>query len=51
MNDAVNGYPKEGKLVSVIDGSDGIMSALNGNPAGITSIEYAPEGGAAGMAT
>jgi hypothetical protein len=51
MNDAVNGYPKEGKLVSVIDGSDGIMSTLNGNPAGVTSIEYVPQGGAAGMAT
>ena len=51
MNDAVNGHPKEGKLISVIDGSDGMMSTLNGNPAGVTSIEYAPEGGAAGMAT
>lgn len=51
MNDAVNGYPKEGKLISVIDGSDGVMSTLNGNPAGVTSIEYAPQGGAAGMAT
>ena len=51
MNDAVNGHPKEGKLISVIDGSDGIMSTLNGNPAGVTSIEYAPQGGAAGMAT
>ncbi len=51
INDAVNGYPKEGKLISVIDGSDGIMSTLNGNPAGVTSIEYAPQGGAAGMAT
>tara|TARA_Y100001938_G_C7967780_1_gene367729 strand:- start:52 stop:765 length:714 start_codon:yes stop_codon:yes gene_type:complete len=52
MNDACNAYPRDGRLISVIDGSDGIMSTLHpDNPAGITSIEYAPEGGAAGMAT
>ena len=52
INDACNAYPKDGRLISVIDGSDGIMSTLHkGNPAGITSIEYAPQGGAAGMAT
>ena len=52
INDACNAYPRAGRLISVIDGSDGIMSTLHkGNPAGITSIEYAPQGGAAGMAT
>tara|TARA_R100001510_G_C7587956_1_gene158621 strand:+ start:123 stop:836 length:714 start_codon:yes stop_codon:yes gene_type:complete len=52
LNDACNAYPKDGKLIKVIDGSDGIMSTFHpGNPAGITSIEYAPQGGAAGMAT
>ena len=52
MNDACNAFPKEGKLVTVIDLSFGQTNILGGsNPAGITSIEYAPEGGAAGMAT
>jgi hypothetical protein len=55
MNDACNAYPKDGRIISVIDGSDGIMSTLHkGNPAGITSIEYEPSGGhgnATGMAT
>jgi len=52
MNDAVNGYPREGKLISVIDGHDGYVRTLDkNNAAGITTIEYAPQGGAAGMAT
>ena len=51
INDACNGYPKEGKLISVYDGHDGIVTSLNNNPAAITLMEYAPEGGAAGMAT
>ena len=52
MNDACNAFPKEGKLISVIDLGFGETTILGGaNPASITSIEYAPEGGAAGMAT
>ena len=52
MNDACNAFPKEGKLISVIDLGFGETNILGGdNPASITSIEYAPEGGAAGMAT
>lgn len=52
MNDACNAFPKEGKLISVIDLGFGETKILGGaNPASITSIEYAPEGGAAGMAT
>jgi hypothetical protein len=52
MNDACNAFPKEGKLISVIDLGFGETNVLGGaNPASITSIEYAPEGGAAGMAT
>ena len=52
MNDACNAFPKEGRLVSVIDLGFGETNILGGeNPASITSIEYAPEGGAAGMAT
>lgn len=55
INDACNAYPKDGRLINVIDGSDGIMSTLHaGNPAGITSIEYTPHGGhgaSVGMAT
>ena len=55
MNDAVNGYPREGKLISVIDGHDGYVKTLDkNNAAGVTTIEFLPEGGlgnAAGMAT
>ena len=52
MNNACNAFPKEGRLVSVIDLGFGKTEILGGsNPASITSIEYAPEGGAAGMAT
>lgn len=49
INDACNGYPKEGKLISVIDGSDGktgdaaCMPGLRG--AGITSMVFLPEPG------
>ena len=51
INDACNAYPKDGRLIKVYDGHDGIISSLNGNPASITMMEYAPQGGAAGMAT
>ena len=51
INDACNGYPKDGRIISVYDGHDGVVTALNANPAAITLMEYAPEGGAAGMAT
>ena len=52
MNDACNAFPRDGRLVSVIDLGFGETNILGGsNPASITSIEYAPEGGAAGMAT
>lgn len=52
MNDACNAFPRDGRLVTVIDLGFGETNILGGsNPAGITSIEYAPEGGAAGMAT
>jgi hypothetical protein len=51
INDACNGYPKDGRMISVYDGHDGIVTSLNNNPAAITLMEYAPQGGAAGMAT
>lgn len=51
INDACNAYPKDGRIIKVYDGHDGVISTLNGNPATITMMEYAPEGGAAGMAT
>tara|TARA_R110002012_G_scaffold9409_1_gene43315 strand:- start:9 stop:713 length:705 start_codon:yes stop_codon:yes gene_type:complete len=52
MNDACNAFPKDGRLVSVIDLGFGETNILGGaNPASITSIEYAPEGTVAGMAT
>ena len=51
INDACNGYPKDGRMISVYDGHDGVVTSLNNNPAAITLMEYAPQGGAAGMAT
>tara|TARA_R100001463_G_scaffold22897_1_gene54918 strand:+ start:2279 stop:2986 length:708 start_codon:yes stop_codon:yes gene_type:complete len=51
INDACNAYPRDGRLIKVYDGHDGVISSLNGNPAAITMMEYAPEGGAVGMAT
>ena len=51
INDACNAYPKDGRLIKVYDGHDGQITSLNSNPAAITLIEYASEGGAAGMAT
>tara|TARA_R110002020_G_scaffold475384_1_gene709815 strand:- start:46 stop:753 length:708 start_codon:yes stop_codon:yes gene_type:complete len=51
INDACNAYPKDGRMIKVYDGHDGVVSSLNNNPAAITLMEYAPEGGAAGMAT
>lgn len=47
INDACNGYPREGKLISVIDGSDGktgdaaCMPGLRG--AGITGMVFVQE--------
>ncbi len=51
INDACNGYPQDGRMISVYDGHDGIVASLNSNPAAITLMEYAPQGGAAAMAT
>ena len=51
INDACNAYPRDGRIISVYDGHDGRVTSLNANPAAITLMEYAPEGGAAGMAT
>jgi len=52
INDACNAFPKDGRLVSVIDLGFGETNILGGaNPASITSIEYTPEGTVAGMAT
>ena len=52
INDACNAFPRDGRLVTVIDLGFGETNILGGsNPAGISSFEYAPEGGAAGMAT
>ena len=52
INEACNAFPRDGRLVTVIDLGFGDTNILGGsNPAGITSFEYAPEGGAAGMAT
>ena len=52
MNDACNAFPQDGRLISVIDLGFGETTILGGaNPASITSIEYAPEGTVAGMAT
>ena len=51
INDACNAYPQDGRIISVYDGHDGIVASLNSNPAAITLMEYAPQGGAAGMAT
>jgi len=51
INDACNAHPRDGRLIKVYDGHDGVISSLNANPAAITMMEYAPEGGAAGMAT
>ena len=46
MNDACNAYPRDGRLINVIDGHDGRVETLHkGNPAGITTIEFAPESG------
>ena len=51
INDACNAYPRDGRIIKVYDGHDGSINSLNSNPATITMMEYAPEGGAAGMAT
>ena len=51
VNDACNAYPKDGRLIKVYDGHDGVISAINDNPGAITMMEYAPEGTVAGMAT
>ena len=51
INDACNAYPRDGRIISVYDGHDGRIASLNSNPAAITLMEYAPQGGAAAMAT
>ena len=51
INDACNAHPLDGRMIKVYDGHDGITTYLNQNDAAITLMEYAPEGGAAGMAT
>jgi len=52
MNDACNAFPRDGRLITVADLGFGKNNFVHhDNPAGITSFEYAPEGGAAGMAT
>jgi len=51
INDACNAYPLDGRMIKVYDGHDGVTRYLNENDATITLMEYAPEGGAAGMAT
>jgi len=51
INDACNAFPRDGRLITVCDLGFGKTNVLNGNPASITSFEYTPEGGAAGMAT
>jgi len=51
INDACNAHPLDGRMIKVYDGHDGVTRYLNENDAAITLMEYAPEGGAAGMAT
>ena len=51
INDACNGYPRDGRIISVYDGHDGVVTALDGNAPAITLMEYAPNTGGAGMAT
>jgi len=46
MNDACNAYPRDGRIIKVIDGHDGNVVTLDANnAAGITTIEFAPESG------
>ena len=46
INDACNAYPRDGRIINVIDGHDGRVETLHkDNPAGITTIEFAPESG------
>ena len=45
MNDAVHAYPRDGRIIKVIDGHDGNVVTLDNNAAGITTIEFAPESG------
>jgi len=45
MNDAVHAYPRDGRIINVIDGHDGNVITLDNNAAGITTIEFAPESG------
>ncbi len=51
INDACNAYPNDGRIIKVYDGHDGVVSHLNQNDLSVTLMEYASEGGAAGMAT
>ena len=46
INDACNAYPRDGRIIKVIDGHDGRIETLHkDNPAGITTIEFVPESG------
>jgi hypothetical protein len=46
INDACHAYPRDGRLINVIDGHDGNVLTLDGNnAAGITTIEFVPESG------
>lgn len=45
INDACNAYPRDGRIIKVIDGHDGNVVTLDNNAAGITTIEFAPESG------
>jgi hypothetical protein len=45
FNDACNAYPKDGRLINVVDGHDGYFRTLDGNAAGISAIVIALESG------
>ena len=45
FNDACNAYPKDGRLINVVDGHDGHFTTLDGNAAGISAIVIALEAG------
>ena len=46
INDACHAFPRDGRIINVIDGHDGRVVTLDkNNAAGITTIEFAPESG------
>lgn len=46
INDACHAFPRDGRIINVIDGHDGRVATLDkNNAAGITTIEFAPESG------